>query len=64
MKDEAFNAIGTAVAKSTPPIAVVGATIGGALDMTFMVAAATLIYIVTQTGYLLWKWHKEWKSKR
>lgn len=57
------NAAGAAAAKSAPPLAVVGASLVGAIDMTFLVGAATLIYLAAQIGYLIWRWRKEARAK-
>lgn len=63
MNQEMVNAAGAAAAKSAPPLAVVAASVGGAIDMTFLVGAATLIYLAAQIGYLVWKWRKEARAK-
>ena len=47
--------------KSAPPIAItVASTIGG-LSLNEWMAIATITYIALQTGYLIWKWVKEYR---
>jgi hypothetical protein len=43
-------------AKALPAVA--GATIAG-LTLNEVVAAVTILYILLQSAYLLWKWRKE-----
>jgi hypothetical protein len=31
--------------------------------MTFLVGAATFVYVVAQLGYLAWKWRREARQK-
>lgn len=45
--------------KSAPPVAVTAVAWMTGLTLTDAVALATLIYIVLQAGYLVWKWIKE-----
>lgn len=58
------SAVGSAVGKSAPPVAVVAGAALGAIDMTFLVGAATFVYVLCQTAYLGWKWYREWKAKK
>lgn len=44
-------------AKATPPITVVGATVAG-FPLNDLVLAATLVYVVLQTAFLLYKWRR------
>jgi len=46
--------------KAAPAVA---GTIFSAITLNEAVAIATLIYVVVQTLYLLWKWHKEATKK-
>lgn len=64
MKQEMASAVGSAVIKTAPPVAVWTAAATGAIDMTFLVGALTCIFLVAQISYLLWKWFWEWKAKR
>lgn len=59
MKGDVTNAAAAAAGKSAPPLAVVTASWLGAIDMTFLVGAATFVYVVVQLGYLVWKWRRE-----
>lgn len=45
--------------KAAPAIG--GAILSG-ITLNQCVALATLLYILIQIGYLLWKWHKEARS--
>lgn len=64
MRDEIANAVTGAVVKAAPPVAVVAGTAAGKIDMTWAVGLATLIYVVAQTAYLLWRWHRDWRRGR
>ena len=57
------NEIGVASAKIAPAgiVAAASATGWGVQEWMY---AATLVYVIAQLGYLLWKWHREWKAKR
>lgn len=50
-------------AKSAPAVIVTGWAWMSGLTLTDLVAVATLVYIVLQAGYLVWKWIKEARSK-
>lgn len=49
--------------KATPPVAVTLAWMSG-LTINDAVGYATLIYVVLQAGYLLWKWYGEIKKRK
>ena len=49
--------IATEVAKATPPVTVAGATVAG-VQVNDLILWATLVYIVLQIGFLLYRWHK------
>jgi len=50
-----------ASAKSGPPVAVAALTMAG-VGLQDWVYILTAIYLVTQTGYLVWKWFREWRK--
>jgi hypothetical protein len=50
-------------AKATPPVTVAGATVAG-VQVNDLILWATLIYIVLQIGFLLYRWHKLIVSRR
>lgn len=50
--------------KAAPPIAVTVASTVSGITLNEWVAIATITYIVLQTGYLLWKWVKEFRYGR
>jgi hypothetical protein len=47
--------IATEVAKATPPVTVAGATVAG-VQVNDLILWATLVYIVLQIGFLLYRW--------
>lgn len=59
VNQELAQAASGAIAKSAPPLAVVAAVESGAFNMSFWVGAATLVYVVLQGAYLVWKWRRE-----
>lgn len=64
VRNDFTSEIAAAAAKVTPPITVAAGTAMGAIDPQWFVAIPTVVYVVAQLGYLLWKWHREWKTKR
>ncbi len=50
--------------KATPPVTFTALTWAQGMTLPDAVALATLVYIVLQAGYLLWKWYREWKKAR
>ncbi len=44
-------------AKAAPPVTVAGATVAG-MQVNDLILWATLIYIVLQIAFLLYRWHK------
>lgn len=63
VRQELAEAASTAALKSAPPVAVVTATTIGAIDMTWLVGAVTVGYVLLQAAYLLWKWRREARAK-
>lgn len=49
--------------KAAPPVTVAGATVAG-VQVNDLILWATLIYIVLQIGFLLYRWHKLIVSRR
>jgi hypothetical protein len=45
----------TEVAKAAPPVTVAGATVAG-MQVNDMILWATLLYLVLQIGFLLYRW--------
>lgn len=43
--------------KAAPPVTVAGATMLG-VDLNSAILWLTLLYLVLQIGYLLWKWRR------
>lgn len=56
--------IGVEAAKATPPALVVASNKLLGLDLPTIVALATLLYLVIQIAYLLWKWRNEAGDRR
>jgi hypothetical protein len=49
--------IAAEAAKASPPVAVAGATVAG-IQVNDLILWATLIYIVLQIGFLLYRWQR------
>lgn len=56
--------IGVEAAKATPPAVVVASNKLLGLDLPTIVALATLLYLVIQIAYLIWKWRNEAGDRR
>lgn len=54
---EMMRDLGLEVTKASPPAIV------AALTLNEWVAVATILYIVLQGAYLIWKWRREWVAK-
>jgi hypothetical protein len=52
----------TEAAKAAPPVTVAGATVAG-MQVNDLILWATLIYIVLQIGFLLYRWRRMHISK-
>ena len=63
MSPEQKSDVITEAAKAAPPIAITAVTVGG-ITINEWVAIATLIYIVLQSGWLVWKWYHAIKDKK
>lgn len=48
-------------AAAAPPVALSTAAMVGGLSLQEWMFAATLVYVVLQAAYLLWKWYREWR---
>jgi len=51
-------------AKAAPPVVITTAVTAGGLTLNEWVAIATLLYIVLQSGWLVWKWFHAIKDKK
>lgn len=49
--------VASEVAKAAPPVTVVSASVMG-VPVNTMILWATLLYIVLQIGFLLYRWHR------
>lgn len=57
------EAIAAEIYKATPPLAVVGGSWATGFTISDAVGIGTLLYLVLQAIYLLWKWSREAKGK-
>lgn len=48
-------------AKAAPPVTVAGATIAG-MQINDLILWATLVYLILQIAFLLYRWHKMHKG--
>lgn len=58
MSKEVIKDLAIEGAKATPPIAVVGTSIAQGWTINHAVAALTIVYLLLQIGWLLWRWHR------
>jgi hypothetical protein len=56
--------LGHEAMRSAPPVAVAGSAWLFGLTLNDWVAVATLGYLALQTGYLLFKWYRDFKKGR
>jgi len=63
MKGDMANEAGYAATKAAPAVGVALASASGWGVQEWMYAA-TLLYVLMQAAYLLWKWHREWRARR
>ena len=56
------QAIAGEVTKSAPPVVVTAAAVAENITLNEWVAIATIVYVVLQAGYLVWKWYREYKA--
>lgn len=58
MSKEIIKDVVTEGAKATPPVAVVTTSIAQGWTINNAVGALTVIYLLLQIGWLVWRWHK------
>ena len=46
-------------AKAAPPVTVVAANVANGWTMTHTATALTIVYVLLQAAYLLWRWRNE-----
>lgn len=56
--------IASEAAKAAPPAMITTIAAVGGLSLNNVIGIATLVYIVLQAGYLVWKWRRDWKRDR
>ena len=64
MTPEQKSDLASEAIKAAPPIAITTAVTVGGLTLNEWVAIATLLYIVLQSGWLVWKWYHAIKDKK
>lgn len=50
--------------KAAPPVAVTAISLAAELTLNQAVAIVTIVYVLLQGAYLLWKWVREWRAER
>lgn len=58
MSREVFNDTLIEAGKAAPPVAVVANAAANGWTMTHTVTALTIVYLVLQIGWLLWRWRR------
>jgi hypothetical protein len=58
MTKEVIKDIVTESAKASPPIAVVTASLTSGWTLNHALTALTILYVILQIGWLLWRWHR------
>ena len=51
-------------AKAAPPVTVVAANLANGWTMTHTVTALTILYLLLQAAYLVWRWSNERDYRR
>src|SRR2546427_13303121 len=51
-------------AKAAPPVTVVAANVANGWTMTHTATALTIVYVLLQAAYLLWRWRNEREDRR
>jgi uncharacterized membrane protein len=64
MTPEQKSDIASEAIKAAPPVVITTAVTIGGLTLNEWVAIATLLYIVLQSGWLVWKWYHAIKDKK
>lgn len=50
--------------KATPPVSIAIAEKAAGWTLNDTVLTATLIYVIMQAGYLVWKWLREYRRRQ
>lgn len=58
MTNEIIKDMAAEGAKATPPVAVVTTAIAQDWTINHSVAALTIVYLLLQIGWLVWRWHR------
>lgn len=56
--------IASEAAKAAPPVTVIATSTLAGWSLNNFIGLATLVYIILQAGYLLWKWRRDYKQEK
>ena len=51
-------------AKSAPPVVVTLGTLASGVTINHIMGLVTIVYVVLQAGYLVWKWRRDVRLER
>lgn len=63
-RETIVKAVAVEGAKAAPPVTVVAANLANGWTMTHTVTALTILYLLLQAAYLLWRWSNERDDRR
>ena len=58
MTDNTVKEVAMEIAKSSPPVAVVTASMASELTLGNVLTAVTIIYVILQICWLVWRWYQ------
>lgn len=63
-RETIVKAVAVEGAKAAPPVTVVATNLANGWTMTHTVTALTIMYLLLQAAYLLWRWSNEREDRR
>ncbi|MCG3785743.1 hypothetical protein [Delftia acidovorans] len=63
-RETIVKAVAVEGAKAAPPVTVVATNLANGWTMTHTVTALTILYLLLQAAYLLWRWSNEREDRR
>ncbi|ATH13837.1 MULTISPECIES: hypothetical protein [Delftia] len=63
-RETIVKAVAVEGAKAAPPVTVVATNLANGWTMTHTVTALTILYLLLQAAYLLWRWSNERDDRR
>ena len=63
-RETIVKAVAVEGAKAAPPVTVVATNLANGWTMTHTVTALTIMYLLLQAAYLLWRWSNERDDRR